>query len=223
LSAAVRELSAALVVDRLTFRAHIVETGSGFLSPPKEVLPRTEPDRKVGPATMIKPGQLRSSFLDARPAAMRILRPVSCRMRRTANKLRSSSPSSPLRRGGASRVALPGRPLSHSPAPIVSLSLAASLSVSSHLRIREGPSRCLDSDRQNRSSSTIISRVLERSIQPQMNEALSTQVPPLRWPIPIAVQRQGAHSRVTAKLRASADWPWPSLSPVCTSAKRART
>ena len=44
------------VVDRLTFRTHIVETGSGSLSPPKEVLPRPEPDHKVGPVTMIKPG-----------------------------------------------------------------------------------------------------------------------------------------------------------------------
>jgi len=47
---------AAAVVDRLTFRAHIIETASDSPSPPKEVLHRPEPIRKVGPVTMIKPG-----------------------------------------------------------------------------------------------------------------------------------------------------------------------
>lgn len=53
---------AAGVVDRLIFRAYIIETGSVSPSPRNEVLSNPEPIRKVGPVTTIKSGQIRSLF-----------------------------------------------------------------------------------------------------------------------------------------------------------------
>ena len=46
----------AAVVDRLTFRAHIIETGSGSPNPPTGVLHRPEPNRRVRPVTMTNRG-----------------------------------------------------------------------------------------------------------------------------------------------------------------------